>query len=145
MSFFSGCLQDILFNFVFSNLPVMCLGVIFLHIYPACGSWISTILKYMSFLQLGKFLTFFKFILCPFSLFFLPGNLISGMLDILHCPTCHWSMLFILPAPSFFLFILLIWSFMLLYLRVCWHFFFLPPPFLHVAHPVKFLFWYYHF
>lgn len=81
-------------NLSFQQLLVMCLGVTFLHVYPVCGSWISTICKYMSFLQWGTFLYL------VFQIYFIPifslalGSLITSMLDILHCLRGRGGMLF---------------------------------------------------
>lgn len=120
MSFFFNAFK-IQFNFSFQQFACDVLMCYCFSYFPACGSWASIILKYMSFFQLGKFLDlFFQIYFMPISSLFPPGNLITGMLDILHCPMCHWGMLFSLPM---FFYLYLIWSFALIYLQVYWYWF----------------------
>lgn len=89
---------------VFSSFLVMFLGIIFLHIYPACDSSLSIILNYISFFQLGNFVVLFSQIYFHF-LFFPSGDLIRRRLDIYIDPhVTEMCCFFPKPLPQFFFF-----------------------------------------
>lgn len=94
---------------VFSSFLVMFLGIIFLHIYPACDSSLSIILNYISFFQLGNFVVLFSQIYFHF-LFFPSGDLIRRRLDIYIDPhVTEMCCFFPKPLPQFFFFGLYFW------------------------------------